>query len=551
MRSKLLSSFIFVTFFWWLVTTLRWSLADPETNLKSLQALSHMLPFLHVPVPQGHVNILDALAMQKTVFLYWTLPIWGAVALCAIAGLGVVWYRAMQEKKERDARENSTDNFRGITISLGALPQPMKIKHDVLEMGTSNSDVLGTLTEKEKSLLLDIMGILSAHPNAYAGQGHAISLVDMAMGSVELALSHKTRPGLAAVVAAASELGKITAYKKDGNGEWLRTKDVCRESTTSLATLTSWWELPVEDRAAVMFAVRYRDNPDTLIDASGNRAVLSLAKSLLYKAAAAVEKASVDERERVLSKQELPDLAFKVFMDNLSQLGFQDGLPKGVKAVGWKIGGRVYLIEIMLRERLMAKLPEDVRGALMANASAKKGLHPFTIDLMKSLNAKGWLVKEVNGVKVTAREALWTIQAGKLVIKGVIILDIPDEHREMLPSKDSLYAVSVMGPLFSNAGSVAISSNDVAGLGLFSNGEGKQTPSKKPAEAPKGLSGGSPQPAPAHASPPRAPAQPPAAQGQATTAPSPRPPQNGPTKVAQVAPPKAAPPAADEENPFE
>lgn len=482
MRSKLLSSFIFVVSFWWLITTLAWSVADPETNLKSLQALAQLMPFLHLKVPTtGTVTVMDALSLQKQVLVYWTFPIWVAVGLFAMAGLGVIWYRAYLQKGERDAREQAVGDYRGISITLGELPRPLTMKKEILELGAEDSDVLATLTEKEKALLLDVLGILAAHPDAYAGEGHAQSLVDMAVAAVEGALSHKSRPGLAAIVAAASELGKITAYKKDGTGAWVGTKDICRESTTLLANLETWWQLPSEDRLAVMFAVRNRDNPDALIDAGGNKSVLSLAKSLLYKAAAAVEKASTDERERVLSKQELPDLAFKVFIDNLSQMGFQDGLPKGVKAIGWKIGGRVYLVEIKLRETLMEKLPEDVRGALTASAGQKKGLHPFTIELMKSFNAKGWLVKEINGMKVTAREALWKIQAGKLEIKGVIVLDIPDEYREMLPAKDSIYPVKVTSPLFSNAGAAPMTTNDMAGLGLFSSGgSDKGAAAKKP-----------------------------------------------------------------------
>jgi len=229
--------------------------------------------------------------------------------------------------------------------------------------------------------------------------------------------------------------------------------------------------------------VRNRSNPDALIDANGNKSVLNLAKSLLYKAAAAVEKASTDERTRVLTKQEVPDLAFKIFMDNINQLGFQDGLPKGVKAIGWKIGSRIYLLEIKLRETLMAKLPEDVRGALVATAAAKKGLHPFTVDLMKAFNSKGWLVKEVNGTKVTAREALWNIQAGKLPYRGILILDIPSEFQEMLPAKDSIYAITVTGPLFSNAGSTPMTSSDMAGLGLVSKNSKSSETTAKPLPA--------------------------------------------------------------------
>jgi hypothetical protein len=474
MRSKLLSSFIFVSFFWWTVTTLWWSLSDPELNRQALVALAHTFWFLHLTVPD-HVSILDAFSIQRQVLMYWTLPIAVAVGLFAGIGQALVWMGAKKKADERALREKAGAEYRGINITLGALPRPASAKMDVLELSTDDVDKLDTLTEKEKALLLQILGVLSANPKAYAGEGHSVTILELAVAAVEQALSHKTRPGLAAIVAAANELGKITAYTKDGGGNWLLVKSLCRESATQLATLPGWWALPLDDRMAVSFAVRFNDSPDTLIDAGGNKSVLNLAKSLLYKAAAATEKASTEERERVLAKQELPDLALKVFLDNLNQIPFQDGLPKGVQAFGWKIGSRVFLLEIKLRESLLTKLPEDVRGAL--SAKEKRGLHPFTIELMKAFNAKGWLVKEHNGVKVTAREALWNIQAGKLPYKGVIVLDIPPDYREMLPSKESIYKVDITGPLFSNAGGSSMSANDMASMGLVGgNGNGERKP---------------------------------------------------------------------------
>jgi hypothetical protein len=476
MRSKLLTSFLFVAFFWWTLTTLWWSLSDPELNRQALAALAHTFWFLHLSVPD-HVSILDAFSIQREVLTYWTLPIFVAVGVFAGIGQGLVWMGAKKKAEERASRERPGAEYRGINITLGAMPRPRGLKLDVLELGNDDADRLATLTEKEKTLLLQILGVLSANSSAYAGEGHAVTILELAVAAVEQALSHKTRPGLAAVVAAANELGKITAYTKDSNGGWLVTKELCRESATHLANLSGWWALPLDDRMAVSFAVRYNAYPDTLIDAGGNKSVLGLARSLLYKAAAATEKASTEERERVLAKQELPDLALKVFLDNLNQIPFQDGLPKGVQAFGWKIGSRVYLLEIKLRESLLAKLPEDVRGAL--SAKEKRGLHPFTTELMKAFNTKGWLVKEHNGVRVTPREALWNIQAGKLPYKGVIILDIPAEYREMLPAKESIYKVDITGPLFSSAGGSSMSSKDMANMGLVGVGSGEQ---RKPAQ---------------------------------------------------------------------
>ncbi|MBC8738478.1 hypothetical protein F6X40_17015 [Paraburkholderia sp. UCT31] len=450
MRSKLLRSFFFVAGFWWTVAALYWSVSQPAVNLQSLKALAALFPFVHFHVPEGDAGIFDALSMQKQVLTYWTIPILTGVAVFALIGNGVVWYGARKLADERERREkNSTGKFRGLNITLGDLPHPPRSKCEPVDLGSSDNEVFASFTPAEIALLNDILGILSAHPDAFAGEGHAVSLVEMALSSVEKALSHKTRPSLAAIVAAASQLGYISAYRKDGGGNWIRTKQVERESALHLANLESWWNLPQEDRQAVSFAVRYQGVPDSLIDTGGGASELRLARSLMYKAVAAAEKASTQELERVLTKQETSELAFDTFLGMLNQVGFQDGLPKGVKAIGWKVGNRIFMLEIKLRETLMPKLPDDVRQALAAKE--KRGLHPFTVELMKGLHNRGWLVTKVDGVELKPRDALWNITAGKLLYKGVLVIDIPAEHKDKLPSKDSIYAITMAGPLFTNA----------------------------------------------------------------------------------------------------
>jgi len=175
----------------------------------------------------------------------------------------------------------------------------------------------------------------------------------------------------------------------------------------------------------------------------------------------------VDNEKSALPPEQ--QLALDVFIRNLNQIGFQDGLPNGLKAIGWKVGNRIYVLEIKLRETLLAKLPSEVQDALALTAAAKRGFHhPFTINLMKAFDSKGWLVKESKGTEVVTREALWDIRAGKLPYRGVLILDIPVEYENLLPIKDSIYEIDVTGPLFTQ---------DVVrnSLGLFS-----RTPIKAP-----------------------------------------------------------------------
>jgi hypothetical protein len=492
MRSKLLKSFIYVFGFWWTMFALWWSLTDPVTNYEGLVRLQHLLPFLPLSVPEGPVNVLHAWGIQKQVLMYWSVPLIVITAISGAAGAGIVWGLTWGQHKERLAREKPKGSYRGASVSLGPLPVPKKTKREILELGAADSEAFACMSSEEKALLVDIIGIISAHPEAYAGSGLGVSLLEHTVRVVEEALSSKNRPGLSAIVAAAHETGKITAYVKEANGEWRLAKNHDREAAKHLATLDTWWSLPNDVRLAILFAVKYRQSPASLPEIDDNPHIHKMAKDLLYRAAESGEKVSTVAKARVLEKQELPAVALKGFLDALPTLPFQDGLPKGVKAVGWKVGTRLFLLEIKLRETIMAKLDPDIRGALEGAFKDRNKLATFTQEFLKALDSKGWLVKEHGKTKLEAKDALWTILAGKFDYKGVIIIDIPKEYAEVLPSKDSLYEITIKGPLFAQPASQGVTANDLNDLGLtrkapptkVNNEASTEQPPAEPAPAP-------------------------------------------------------------------
>jgi hypothetical protein len=486
MRSKLLKSFIYVFGFWWLAFTLWWSLVDPALNYEGLLRLHKLFPFLSLSIPQEPVNVLHALGIQKQVLLYWSVPVFVITVVAAALGASLVWLLTWNQHKERLAREAPQGKFRGVSVSLGALPTPKFTQREILEMGAADSEVFSCLSKEEKILLVDIIGIISAHPKAYSGSGIGVSLLEHTVRVVEEALRSKNRPGLSAIVAAAHECGKITAYAKNSQGEWQLSKNHDREAARHLATLNSWWMLPDDVRLAILFAVKYKQSPALLPELDDRPHIYKMAKDLLYRAAESTEKVATVAKARVLEKQELPAVALKGFLDALPSLPFQDGLPKGVKAVGWKVGTRLFLLEIKLRETIMAKLDPDIRGALEGAFKDRTKLATFTQEFLKALDSKGWLVKEHDKTKLEAKDALWVILAGKFDYKGVIIIDIPKEYAEVLPSKDSLYEITIKGPLFQQPANQGVTTADLTDLGLFK----KPDPAKvvasaaQPSEAP-------------------------------------------------------------------
>lgn len=463
MRPKLLKSFITVTLFWFIATFLYWSMANPRVNWESLQRLKQAFPFLPFSVPAAP-SVTESLGTQVLVLQYWTAPVLGLTAVSCLVGWGVAWLLARRRFDERSGREKSTGNFRGMRITLGTLPQPPVLPRDELDLNAADSEALVRLTEKELALLRAILGVASAHPDAFSGEGNGASLLEHMLNVASKALERTRHPGMCAIVAAAHELGKITAWVRNDAGLWVLTKNHDREAAKHLASLDAWWALDKESRTALMLAVKYHSNPRQLPDVDGEQRIYRLARDLLDTASEVQVAAVVEEKQRTLEKHELPEVLFDAFVRALPTLSFQSfGMPKNVPAIAWKVGNRVYMLEIKLRETVMARLEQDVRGALTATGKDRSKLAPFTLELLKSLDAAGWLVREIGPMKLDTREALWNIKAGKLEFKGVIVIDVPPDKLEMLPAQDSAYAVSVVGPLFQQPGSVAISKADLLG----------------------------------------------------------------------------------------
>jgi DNA-binding transcriptional regulator YhcF (GntR family) len=477
MRPTLLKSFLISLIFWFVVTTLWWSFQRPEVNLAALARIKAILPFLPFEVP-ATAGILQSLSVQKLVLTYWTLPVLLCVVLSGLTGYGIAWMRARKEDKTRSDREKGTGNYRGVTLTLGELPMPVGFPKDDIDLGSDSTGMLARMTGPEKALLEDILGTISAHPNAYPGEGISISLLEHTLNIASMALTSTKRPGLSAIVAAGFELGKITAFKQKDDGSWSQLKRQDIEASKILGTLNSWYQLPAQDKTAVMLAVKYHTTPKLLPEPEGDTVVYRLAKELLTTADDTTAEVVVQEKQKTIEKtlstssKDLPDIIFDAFLQSLPLLSFQNrGLPKGVQAVAWKVGTRVYMLEIKLRETITSKIPLEVRGALTPNPKDRARLQPFTMELLKALHSRGWLVTNIKDTKVDPREALWNVKAGKLEFKGVIVIDVPPEYMSQLPSDDSMYEIAVTGALFNAVGGTSISKQDLMGSVLRPSAE--------------------------------------------------------------------------------
>lgn len=465
MRSRLLQSFLFVLGFWWLATGLYWSISDPEVNLASLRRVAELVSWANIQIPE-HINVLEGWFLQKQVLIHWSGPVIFVTFLVAAVGAGAVWLWALSKNRERADRVKTREGFRGIALSLGPLPVPQTPPVQPVALRATDS-ALKELTPEELAVLTEVLGLLAANRDCFAGDNQpAGSLLQQTLKSTYAALRAPQHPGPTALVAAASELGKITAWKKDEQGAWLRVRHEQREAARLLAALPSWWALPEVERMAVLLAVKYRGQIDLLPEAR-NPAIYRLARTLLEQRAVVTPSAptSAAQEEKVKAyEQRDPEVElFEVFERELAMMPFQTmGLPKNVPAVGWKKGNRAFFLENRLTEHVLSKLRPDLKAAF-APSGEKVRVQKLTSTLLKIFEGKGWLVREHGGFSVSSHEALWVIQAGKLEFSRVIILDLPDEIVSRLPPKDSYYEVVVKRPLFQSPLANSISKDDLMG----------------------------------------------------------------------------------------
>ena len=462
MRARLLKSFLFVLGVWWFGAALYWSSTDPRVNLRSLERVLALFPWLSVQLPT-HVTVLDAWGIQKTVLALWSLPLLLVSGLVTLVGVGAAWASAWQQHRQRGARVRRSDGYRGISLSRGVLPAPQVLPVHALTLRSRDAR-LSALTETQLAVLTDVLGVLAAQPDAFAGEDRDPgSLLAHTLRSTYAALADPHQPGLAAIVAAASELGKLTAWTKGEDGLVIRIRSESRESARLLAALPSWWALPESERLAVLLAVKYYGRAEQLPEIGKDRTLYRLTRGLLDRHAQRMPPPQGAPSTRVYEKREPGAVLLEIFERELSMIPFQTpGLPKHTLAAGWKVGNRVYMLDYRLNECLLPKLPAELKETLTPSGE-KARIEPLIAALVKLFHEMGWLVLEEGDQRVTPDAPLWIIQAGKNTFRRVLIVDLPPQFLARLPSKDTHYPISVLQPLFQMALVPSISKDDLMG----------------------------------------------------------------------------------------
>jgi hypothetical protein len=217
------------------------------------------------------------------------------------------------------------------------------------------------------------------------------------------------------------------------------------------------------ERTALAWAVGYWENPEEL--PISPEPIARLAAALHKSAKNADQEVAAEAALEAVTKTSKEMSLIDIFLAKLPTLPFQNGLPKGVHAVGWRKGSRVYLLENQLVDKYMIQEIAAERRKVLLDTPRGSKVSNLTRELLKLLKERGWLVTQEAGYTVDWDAALWQLQAGKVLYKRVIALDMANspEVMEMLPS-DSIYPVKLAGPQFSDVGKPTFGAADLGGL---------------------------------------------------------------------------------------
>lgn len=453
MINSLIASVSRVTLFWYGLGVLVLFLGSPEwaeARYRSLQ----LLPW----VPEIEMRgIATAASVQWSLLIYWTVPMLFVWLVSCLVCLVVCELKCQWQLYRQRAILKPTGEFWGVTVapySLGHLPlattpaltgakvslSSKRADKDsvVVELQGSVRDAVKLLTAAEQQLCEELIQLLLASPDHYAGLGHGVGLLEHTLNVVaEAAVKCTAEFRLPIVAALAHDIGKLITFKPDGKGGWQRKGLHSRESARILATLPGYQELPPLHQTALLLAVKYDHAPSKMPELAGNREASTLALRIINALSQSDKSATAAEKERHLERIKPEDLLFKDFVDFLREAPVvQRGKPGVANQLNNPDGSPyLYIYEAAWRDAAVRRLPAEVAAALDLTRRDAGKLAKYTKILAERLRKDGLLVEThtrtapdgtVQKLSVSESNPLWDIQSGTgekaVVLRGILIV---------------------------------------------------------------------------------------------------------------------------------
>ena len=459
-RSTLLRSVIALTVFYSLAGMVAFYAMGPE----ALQAWLEARGFWNTD--RGDINPANAASAATEAVVARVDAVWPWLVGGMGVGTLIVLMVVLVGRVVRRYRAKSRGEFRGMDLTITSMPTPDPVKFKPIK-----AQLAGDVPRHHLPLIHQLLGYLQAHPDAYCGDGHGTTLLEHHLGVMDQAFEYEGADPLLPLAAAAHDIGKTISHAKL-DGEWVRFSPHDKEGGRLLPKFPAWWELPDDERAILLLAVKYEHSPSKMPSTFPGLTDKGLrrASTLLQQLREIDGLTTRTEKSKVLESVDVEELAIDAFLRVIPLVPYQvKGLAKGVKAAGFRVGDRLYLSEPMIREASLTKLGQGVAEALGGGYRAPGKTGQFTQILLKALHDRGWLVTEAEGVPegseasktwtLPADQALWRVRSGIIEFRGMIAVELPEEHHGLYP-RETAYEVTVIGPLRTSAGSGVVPTKD-------------------------------------------------------------------------------------------
>lgn len=443
MKSRLLKSWLRIVMLWWLGVTVFWAMSDLRIASTWQRLTGHTVS----------VNALNSGLLALDILRRWSLPVILLTLASATLGVGVVWFVCRISASGRQRRVRADDRgsrWQGVSLSMGLLPKPawadVPISGVDIEAEGALSHRLHAMSEAQRAVFGEVLGLLAAHPDAFVGDGHQGSLLEHTLHVLERLPAACDDP-LLPIAAAAHDAGKILAWQRDKKGQWQRKGWHDDLGGLLLSALPSVERLPENESRILILTLRFahkRQRTPVMPMWTDTERLRKIQDAITD----ADHTATAVEKKQVLETLDKDTLLMRAFIEALPTMQFQvPGLRKGVQATGWRKGERVYLSEPRLRESVSEAMQKiDANAAAAWSVPRKKGqLAQQTADLIDVLTDKGWIISKIDAWEATP--PLWIVQSGTITLRGILIVDLPAEHQTRLPA-DAPYEMTVTGPLF-------------------------------------------------------------------------------------------------------
>ena len=291
-------------------------------------------------------------------------------------------------------------------------------------------EMLPFLTEEQLYALNMVLSEIATHDNTYFNtQIGGANSKENALHILKKCIQ-SNKSSLDIIYEVSILLAYPTSFVNENN-QWLLKEDVIlgRVALEKLKQLHCWKLLPTANKETLEAKLLNLDN----------RVIIQADSNLIIKEK---ELTWVDYVEKL---SELERKAFDCFIDFLPHIIFKTpALKKGIVAYGWKQHNKLYLLEIQIREKILALLSEKDKQLFFTESEP---IHRFSYHLFNALNKVKWLVTEY-GLMKTGNVPFWEVKVGDNQFKGVFILTIPEEFLTSMTEHNTTYSITILKPQY-------------------------------------------------------------------------------------------------------